>query len=226
MKKILFSDYDGTLDTTDSDIYKNIEYINKFRANGNLFVITTGRSWEDLNHKLQVYPFTYDYLILNHGTIILDKDNLVIDYKCLPINTSKEIITYITSLEGIERIILYDVYNKDVVLNKYLTKILIKMEDTSKSVNLAKKINSLWPGVTSYVTEKNRLIEIIPKSANKCRAVDIVVDKEGINKENIIVVGDGETDVEMIKKYNGYGIKGTLTEGISKRSCQAVWQIK
>lgn len=73
MSKIIFSDYDGTLDTSENDIAKNIEAIQKFRNNGNLFVVATGRSYLDLKRKLNLYPIPFDYLIVNHGGVILDK---------------------------------------------------------------------------------------------------------------------------------------------------------
>ena len=55
MSKIIFSDYDGTLDTSENDIAKNIEAIKKFRDKGNLFVIATGRSYLDLKRKLDLF---------------------------------------------------------------------------------------------------------------------------------------------------------------------------
>lgn len=84
MSKIVFSDYDGTLDTSEEDIMKNIQSITKFRENGNLFVIATGRSYLDLKRKLALYPIPFDYLILNHGGVILDKDEKVLDVCIIP----------------------------------------------------------------------------------------------------------------------------------------------
>ena len=43
MKKILVSDYDRTFYLNKEGIKKNIEAVEKFRKNGNLFVIATGR---------------------------------------------------------------------------------------------------------------------------------------------------------------------------------------
>lgn len=73
MKKILVSDYDRTFYLNKEGIKKNIETVEKFRKNGNLFVIATGRSFLDFKRKQYKYHFDYDYVILNHGATILDR---------------------------------------------------------------------------------------------------------------------------------------------------------
>ena len=43
-KKIVFSDYDGTIFITEEDMLKNVEAIENYRNLGGKFVIVTGRS--------------------------------------------------------------------------------------------------------------------------------------------------------------------------------------
>lgn len=74
MKKILISDYDGTFYQNDIDTKKNIDKVNEFRTLDNLFVLATGRSYVDLKQKIDKYEIPYDYLILNHGALLLSKD--------------------------------------------------------------------------------------------------------------------------------------------------------
>ena len=79
MKKILVSDYDRTFYLNKEGIKKNIEAVEKFRKNGNLFVIATGRSFLDFKKKQYKYHFDYDYVILNHGATILDRKGHILD---------------------------------------------------------------------------------------------------------------------------------------------------
>ena len=72
---MLVSDYDQTFYINDEDIKKNKIIINKFREKGNFFVIATGRSYDDFMKKKNEYSVEYDYLIINHGATILDKEN-------------------------------------------------------------------------------------------------------------------------------------------------------
>ena len=78
MKKFLVSDYDGTFYLNDKDIINNIKKVNDFRKRGNIFVIATGRSFLDFTKKLQQFDIQYDYLIINHGATILNKNHEII----------------------------------------------------------------------------------------------------------------------------------------------------
>ena len=77
-KKMIVSDYDQTFYINDEDIEKNKIAVNEFRNKGNIFVIATGRSYDDFMKKKNEYNIEYDYLIINHGATILDKDDNII----------------------------------------------------------------------------------------------------------------------------------------------------
>lgn len=55
-------------------------------------------------------------------------------------------------------------------------------------------------------------IEIISKETNKSKAISLLMDKLGIDKKNINTIGDGHSDIEMIKDYNGYCMKDSIKE--------------
>ena len=78
MKKILVSDYDQTFYLNDQDIEENKKAVKKFKEAGNIFIIATGRSFLDFKNKVNSYHFDYDYVILNHGATLLDKDDHVL----------------------------------------------------------------------------------------------------------------------------------------------------
>ena len=81
MIKVLVVDYDKTFYLNDLDIKKNIDLISKFRKNGNIFIIATGRSYHDFLEKKEKYNIKYDYVLLNHGATILDKfDNVLYNF--------------------------------------------------------------------------------------------------------------------------------------------------
>lgn len=76
--KVLVSDYDNTFYINDEDIEENKLAVDKFRKKGNIFIIATGRSYLDLQNKVNKYHFDYDYALINHGATIIDKNNHVI----------------------------------------------------------------------------------------------------------------------------------------------------
>lgn len=211
MKKIIFSDYDGTLDTSENDINTNIKAINNFRENENLFVIATGRSYLDLKRKLDVYPIPFDYLILNHGGVILNNNEEVIDACLIPKDVALAILEALKSYNDIQKIVLFDIMQKDVknVTDK-LTKITIEMKDIISAKKISNYINMQYKNfVKSYTisTEKYNLVEIISIKTDKGKAIEKILELEKIADDMVYPIGDGSNDVEMIVKYNGYGMK-------------------
>ena len=74
MVKILVADYDNTFYTDENQLYKNIECIREFQNNGNLFVISTSRSWKSMKKEIDTYKIPFDYLCCNTGGSIFDHD--------------------------------------------------------------------------------------------------------------------------------------------------------
>ena len=73
MKKILFSDMDGTIMNQDDLLYdKDKEMIEKLRASGHLFAFNTGRNYEEAIKAIRQLDLKYDYLVLNNGAQIID----------------------------------------------------------------------------------------------------------------------------------------------------------
>ncbi len=73
MKKILFSDLDGTLiHHTDELNPKNFIALKELRENGYIVVICTGRNIIDIQPTLKQFPIEYDYLVLCNGGHIVD----------------------------------------------------------------------------------------------------------------------------------------------------------
>ena len=62
MKKILVSDYDQTFYIGDEDIEKNKIAVNRFRNKGNIFIIATGRSYEDFMGKKKQYNIRVSFV--------------------------------------------------------------------------------------------------------------------------------------------------------------------
>ena len=74
-KKVLVVDYDRTLFINNNDMLNNIKAINNFRSKGNIFVIATGRTYSSLKKEIDKHKIQYDYLILNHGALVIKNDN-------------------------------------------------------------------------------------------------------------------------------------------------------
>lgn len=124
MKKILFSDIDGTITNEHEPITpKDQEAIKRLRKQGHLFSFCTGRNIQET--KLITPHFEYDYLVLNNGSMIVDKDDNILYRKQIKNKIAKEILLdsykkypylFYTFFDGIKTYALID--NKTCVLTK------------------------------------------------------------------------------------------------------------
>ncbi len=209
MKKIIISDYDKTLYTDYENMLINIDMIQKFREHGNLFVIATGRSYLDLDRKLKEFPVSFDYLILSHGTVILDNNKKIIKIYTINNKLMRILLDSLATIQGIKRNILFNAYESNVSIDSDdLTKLMIEVDSPNIGQEVSKFINSSFKEVKSYVisTHKYTLVEVISIKTDKSEAIEELLKIENIDNKHVYTIGDGSNDVEMIEKYNGYGM--------------------
>ncbi len=223
MVKILVADYDNTFYTDENQLYKNIECIKEFQENGNLFVISTSRSWKSMKKEIDTYKIPFDYLCCNTGGSIFDHDGDLLYMGNVNddiLNKTENILSkYNDSDYSVTRYGIYKEYDekidkllgykikgdktkleklKDVLeddLNKDFQVVLKNEKDYSK-LFLNYKLNTKENGI-------ERLLEILPK-----------------NDYKITTVGDDDVDFNMIKKYDGYRMENSselLNENIDKK---------
>ena len=211
MRKILVSDYDQTFYLNDEDIEKNKKSVENFRKHENIFIFATGRSYFDFMNKAERYKLKWDYLIINHGATILDKNNNIISNYTI----DNDVIKNIKKDLEIENAIKYFCCNLENSRTNFddkdLTKIHAKYEK-----NKAEQINSLINKkysefVNCYLVSGNA-VEIISNKTCKSNAIEEIVQIEKVNRENIFTIGDGYSDIEMIKNYNGYCMEESVQE--------------
>lgn len=76
MKKVIFCDMDGTIiDETGLINPKDKIMIEEYRKAGNIFAFNTGRNIEEAKMVIKEYNLDYDYLVLNNGAHITDKND-------------------------------------------------------------------------------------------------------------------------------------------------------
>ena len=203
-KKVLVVDYDRTLFINNSDMLNNINSINKFRENGNIFIIATGRTYNSLKKEIDKYNIEYDYLILNNGSLVIKKDKSTLFHYKIDKNILFNITNYLSKYKP--KIVMYSYYTEDTndINNPDISKITIVFQkdiETFKKVmmDIVKKYNNK---LNIYFTQ-NYEIEIISKETNKSRAIDLLMKKANFKKENIYTIGDSYTDIDMINDYNG-----------------------
>lgn len=195
----LVSDFDGTL--YDDNFLNNLKSVRKFMNDNNIFVIATGRTFQNIKTKTQELNIPYDYLICSDGAAIYDKGDNLIYNKYLDKKIKEDIIQDLKNDKRVKTIMLDD--NNDLISNIEV--------DTSRI--LVKTYNDFdYADIINQLRQTYSLLKIY-KSPNwinisyETKDVAISYLEKIITPSKLYVVGDSDNDIEMIEKYDGYIMK-------------------
>ena len=211
-RKLIASDYDDTFYINDEDIEKNKIAVKEFEKKGNIFVIATGRSFLDFTNKADTYKIKYKYVILNHGATIIDnKNNIICNF---PIEN--EVIPKIKKELHLENTIrnfcCSELESRVNFEHEDLTKIHARYNTTEEAREVNEILNKKFSKyITSYFVSKNS-VEVIFNKTSKSNAISILKKKLNIEDKNIYTIGDGFSDIEMVRDFNGYCMKNSVEE--------------
>lgn len=212
MKKIIASDYDRTFYINDEDIEKNKMAVDKFIKLGNKFIIATGRSYYDLMKKVNQYNLIYDYAIINHGATILNKKNDIIFNVSINNNIINELKNELELEKSTEWFCCSKLESRVDFEHTNLTKINVKYPTKKKSLEMNEKINSKFSQYIISYNITSSSIEIVSNKVNKSKSIKMLAEKLGVEKNNIYTIGDGYSDIQMIKDFNGYCMEESVEE--------------
>lgn len=205
---LLASDFDRTFYINNYDFKCNLKLLPEFMKS-NVFAIVTGRSYDDyMNVTKNCIPV--NYLIINHGATIL-KDDIVINSTPISNKTVTK-LKKIFNFDDLEYFACKDKFSRVDIDTKDLSKINITMQDNLVAKKAVDYINQRFDDIKAYILFHKNQLEIVSARANKRNAVKYIANLENINRYNIYTVGDGYTDFEMIKDYNGYCMSDCVSE--------------
>ena len=211
MKNILVSDYDETFYKSEDDIKKNIAALNKYRNADNIFVIATGRGYEYFKSQIKNHPFLYDFLILNHGATILNNNNEIIYSSTIDTTIVDDLINDLKVNESKTHFFCNGLKNyKEKTKN--IAKINIVYNSIEETIGINKKICREYSDYISSYINRSYSLEIVSKGISKKSAVKYILDNYNLLKSNIYVIGDGYSDIEMIKEFHGFAIKDAIND--------------
>lgn len=201
--KILASDFDETIFFLDDEEKnkRNIEAIQKFISQGNIFCIITGRNYSDLKYYLTKYHIPYTYLICEDGAKIFNNVDYCIETVLLNPNDIKNIIQVLE--ENKSDYYLDDGYNKTNNYNDCVKIVINSKDETEKN-----RIVDLLKDKGYYHIYASRFhVNIINKSVNKEKAIKKLFNIENLDYNLLHVIGDNENDYEMLKSFHGVVMK-------------------
>lgn len=212
MKKVLVSDFDKTFYLNDEDIKKNIVAVKTFRNNENIFVIATGRSFFDFKKAVSKYKLKYDFAIINHGATILDKDDNIISNFYIDNDIIKEIMDDLELKMSVNSFFCSCLDSRVSEYHNDITKINIQYSSDEIAIKINNLINEKYSSyVNSHHINKEK-IEIVSNKASKYKAINLLVVNNKLNENDIYTIGDGYSDIDMVKNYNGYCMVNSVNE--------------
>lgn len=231
--KILALDIDGTLTTSDKIITKETkEAVIRLQENGIKVIIASGRSEYGFRHivdELEFVKFGSYVMSFNGGRIIncatgeIVYDNpLALTY--LPeiyevaVENNLGIIGYendcLISGNGIDKYQEYDAWACKMKLKEvenfpvYFKKPFNKCLLTGEPEHLKEVLDNVrkrFEGRLNIFLSEEFFIEVLPDNVHKAAALESFIHKLGVDRKELICIGDGANDITMIE-YAGMGV--------------------
>jgi len=234
MYKLLAIDMDGTLLKDDKTISKRCkDSLKKADELGVKVVLTTGRPIQGIKGYLEELELTKegdyviaingalissasDYSVISSSATLTGKDVKYIYNKIRDLNTYVHVFTSKDDLVN-ERSKFSDDEEKRIGLK---VKVVDFLKDVKDGDEILKVVLEEEKHILDEITDKvprelfeeynvirsvDFMLEFMKKGCNKATGLDILAQHLGINKDEIIAVGDAENDIEMIE-YAGLGI--------------------
>lgn len=209
--KLLVSDYDRTIEIDrlvgPSYIPRGtISNIHDFRSAGNKFMIATASAYDSIMRDIGYYNIPYDFVSTLNGCIIHDNSGSLIYSKELPDLDMDEFHKLYSCIDKIELI-------KERDKNLYY---IFKTRFLNSSKRLIEHLEKSGLDVQSYFFNAYNIAHPVSDKVDSVRYIQELLD---LDDNEIITVGDGLDDIEMLKNYYSYGIIKFLPDFEVLRNC-------
>ncbi len=221
----IFVDLDGTLLNRESQISeKNKICLERLSAKGIKVIVATGRPIESIRQIVGPIHAKDPVISLSGSMIHESMFGQPWEALDIPFDTVKAIIKTCEELDGVENILLDEsegfyalhnnqdmeefvgMYNKhpkiftyDAIPDSAVLSLLVHSKDSRREIYDI--LQEKYEGDVHFTYFKQYpWIELSNAHANKGNAMEAVCRRLGINIENVVAIGDGANDLEMIAK--------------------------
>lgn len=219
-KKIFITDYDGTLFQYGTVSQRDIETIRKFRKEGGLFGIATGRMIASIKHEVERYNIPVDFVIGVNGAITVNQR--FEEISCVNIENQVGLQVKDMLKNGkAQRYSITDGYNvfsrgdtsgefnnfaveKDIILNNNIKGLFARVDSRETAIALSDKINVHY-GMHVRALPNYNYIDIASCHTDKAIAIDKYL--RAFDNPLVATSGDAHNDLMMLKQYNGYAMR-------------------
>lgn len=225
--KVIGSDYDGTLNHGGIDSSK-LAAIDKWRYNGNIFALISGRGRHDVLRIYNEKKFGCDYLIADNGAVILTTEGKIISETKCDGSILQELIMYMFELgcpmAQVQTANHFRVYRESAECTEdnhytvekapkpsYFTQVSTYLEDEENAKYVTAKIGERFSGKLNPL-QNGVCIDIVRHDMNKAKGLYLLSEIVGCCKDDIIAVGDNINDRDMIAEFRSYAMANGVPE--------------
>lgn len=242
MKKIIYSDLDGTLfSLIDGQVFisdENIKAINNWINDGHLFGVATGRNIGGIKHYFNDIDVDFNLpFVLTNGTLVYDMKNNHILYKdILNKMVLEEAISFYKTHRNYVRIAISYPHEEFILVDKDSRPLInvpfFNQTITFEELDFSQVLKILFIIDEIHMEEYTQLInqfdskeyfdifqsginflEVVNRGANKKRAIDVVLKQLRLESSSLYTIGDFNNDYEMIRESNlGFATSNAVKE--------------
>lgn len=241
MKKIVFSDVDGTLLNSENKITPlTVKAIRKLQDQGIPFVIVSARSPSGIYPILEEYGFRCP-IISYSGALILDENRKVLFHKGFKKPVARQVIEYIEKrgfdlawcVYSLDQWVVRDKTDPrvireetivrasaeqgtlDSVVDSQINKILC-ICDPAVMPELERELKTAFPAY-SIVKSWVDLLEIMESGITKATAIQTLCSLWGLSPADAVAFGDNYNDVEMLETVGQGFLMSNAPEELKER---------
>lgn len=239
--KLLASDIDGTLLNGDGALTApTVTAVKKWLEVGGYFVLSTGRPYEGITKISAALGLQDMPAVLYNGAMVTVGKDIIYSLE-IPCDVAKEIVslgherdstmicwsknklyaekdcdkvTFYKSISGVEPVFVSDLTS---VCQQGITK-FVWYDDP---VSTQRFFEELKPRIGHRVNvhpSRADFLEFVNKDCSKATAIDIILNRLGLKREQSVAVGDGFNDLAMLT-YAGLGVAMANAPDAVKKEC-------
>lgn len=207
MKRLIATDYDGTLCRGGKIDPADRAAIDAWRAKGNYFGVVTGRG-TDFFRTAEENGLTLDYFLLYNGALLALPDGTVV----------KEYLigrSVFSALESFFRSFPDALYFDKASEREYYHQYYATFESPERACEVADRANALFgEEATAFVNGPH--VNIGKKGSGKTQGVYDALEHFGLPADAAAVFGDDFNDLDMILTHKGWAIHSGRPEVASR----------
>ena len=225
--KIIASDYDGTLNHGGIDEKKKAA-ISRWRKEGNIFSIVSGRGAPDLVRIYNKDTFECDYLIADNGAVIMNTNGEIVCEDKIDVSVVKSFLEFLfeqgckwgyvqTSFPcRVFKDADFEDYDEEecfIFENlpefPYIYQINTALPSFEKAEKVTEAIKDKFGDILNPL-QNGTCIDIVSVNMDKAKGIYKFIELLGATYEDVITVGDNINDKDMIKEFRSYAMENAV----------------